>query len=227
MVSPSLLHSILWISCVYKKKNFLFFHTSFSTTTLSFSTMQNSALDGSTFDDNVRVTFSADVKDAYDTNIKCPVYLYSYGNATTHHCTVLYFACENSFTIKVDIVGHDDTKKLILRLTTAQWEPKNETTFYCDSMLLCLFKIYWLVLKGVSFKAVIDHAMDLCKSFGVYHYRNNSCQTWNNNFLAFFNLKRRTLSDFVRSFKTASFWGAIVTGIGTLLLAGPKMLMLK
>jgi hypothetical protein len=96
--------------------------------------MQNAALNGSTYEG---FEHSEDAERALESDLKGPVYLYSFGNAVSHHSTVLYFDGSSKLTVKFDIIGYADSKTLCLRcMTDTVWDPKTETTYYCGGTYL-------------------------------------------------------------------------------------------
>ena len=165
-------------------------------------TMENSALDGAQFNMERFQIYCQEARDAYHKNIKILAF-YSFGNAITHHGTVIF--CENGLVFAIHIRGNGDQERLYLRAELSKWKPNIGEP---------VFKV-----SGIRFCDLYNEAIKCCHEFGKYDASINNCQTWNNKLLKLFKKKRRT----IWSWFTSVVLSAIV-GVGAFIFLLPPIM---
>jgi len=165
---------------------------------------QNKKLNKAVFDaDDWLERVDKSVQTAYKSEEKQTVTLFSIGDTLSHHSTVILFE-PLGMVFKFDVAGAQDSGKLICRVKKIEkFEPRGEST-YSDS--------------GYTFKDVLLHCAEISNKFGQYDYINNSCQQWNDSFLKYFRLKRRTFADLWRAawgLGLAGMFGGLVVAAAT------------
>lgn len=91
----------------------------------------NKALNGAAFvqDDERWIRMDAFVKYVVNKKIEGPVDIYSFGNNTEHHATVINFLNDN-VCLKWELRG--DKAELFVNVCEATWRPEQEQVFHCS-----------------------------------------------------------------------------------------------